>query len=68
MPRKRRSPLRGPLLTLVLMLGSAAAVVKVGEHLDKLQKSPEPNVAAAAASASAAENPGRQTASATIGG
>jgi hypothetical protein len=68
MSRKRPSPLRGPMLTLALMLGSAGAVVAVGEHLDTLQKALEPTVAAAASGASAGENPDRQTAGAMIGG
>jgi hypothetical protein len=68
MSRKRRSPFRGPILTVVLMLGSAGVVVAVGEHLDTLQRAAEPAVAAAAASASAGENTDRQTAGAMIGG
>jgi hypothetical protein len=68
MSRKRRSPLRGPMLTLVLMLGSAGVVVAVGEHLDTIHKAPEASVAAAAAGASAGENSGRQNAGAMIGG
>jgi GNAT superfamily N-acetyltransferase len=56
------------MLTLALMLGSAGAVVAVGEHLDTLQKAQEPTVATAASGASAGENPDRQTAGAMIGG
>jgi len=68
MSRKRKSPFRGPMLTFALMLGSAAVVVTVGEHLDTLQKAPEPTVAAPPAGASAAESPAPQTTGAMIGG
>jgi hypothetical protein len=68
MSRKRRSPLRGPVLTMALMLGSAGVVVAVGEHLDTLRKALEPTMAAAAAGASAGQGPDRHNAGAMIGG
>lgn len=52
MARKRRSPLRGPLLTLALMLGSAAAVVAVADAIDARQKAPEATASSAAANGS----------------
>jgi hypothetical protein len=36
---KRRSPVKGPLLTFALMLGSVAAVTAVAHILDSRQKS-----------------------------
>ena len=53
MASKRRSPIRGPLLTLALMLGSVAAVVAIADAIDARQKTAEPTVAVAPADASA---------------
>jgi hypothetical protein len=51
MERKRPNPLRGPLLTLALMLVSVAAVVAVADAIDAREKAQVPTAAVAAANA-----------------
>jgi hypothetical protein len=46
MASKRPNPLRGPLLTLALMLGSVALVVAVATFVDAHAKPPHSTVAA----------------------
>jgi hypothetical protein len=54
--KARRSPVKGPLLTLALMIGSVAAVVAISRYVDSHpdQKPAEQTVAASANSSSAA--------------
>jgi len=47
MASKRPNPLRGPLLTLALMLGSIGFVVAVATFVDAHAKPPHSTVAAA---------------------
>jgi hypothetical protein len=51
--KARRSPVKGPLLTLALMIGSVAAVVAISRYVDSHpnQKPAEQTVAASANSA-----------------
>jgi Tfp pilus assembly protein PilW len=46
MQAKRRSPVRGPLLTLALMIGSVVAVGAIEHYLDVRQKAAEQTVSA----------------------
>ena len=55
MERKRRSPLRGPLVTLALMVGSVAAVVAVANAIDARQKAPQATASAPGANGSAGQ-------------
>ncbi|HEX4585898.1 MAG TPA: hypothetical protein VH183_13805 [Burkholderiaceae bacterium] len=54
--RAKRNPVRGPLLTFALMIGSVAAVVVISRYVDShpSQKPAEQTVAASANSASPA--------------
>jgi Tfp pilus assembly protein PilW len=53
--KAKRSPVKGPLLTFALMLGSVAVVVVISRYFDSHQKTaqPEQTVAASANGASA---------------
>jgi hypothetical protein len=56
--KAKRSPVRGPLLTFALMLGSVAAVVAISRYVDSHpdQKPAEQTVAASANSGSPASS------------
>jgi hypothetical protein len=56
MASKRPNPLRGPLLTLALMLGSVGLVVAVATFVDTQPKAPQPTVAATSANATAGQS------------
>jgi hypothetical protein len=68
MAHKRRSPLRGPILTMVLMLASAGAVVAVGDRIDTRRNTQEPTASAVASNASAGQESRRQATGAMLGG
>jgi hypothetical protein len=55
--KARRSPVKGPLLTFALMLGSIAAVVAISRYVDSHpeQKPVDQTVAASANTGSAAD-------------
>jgi len=49
---KRRNPIKGPLITFALMLGSIAAVTAVAHIIDSRQKAEQASVTAVASDAS----------------
>ncbi len=59
MTHKRRSPLRGPMLTVALMLVSVGVVVAIGDRTDARLNNQEPAVAATPSHASAGQDAGR---------
>ncbi|HUD24685.1 MAG TPA: hypothetical protein VMQ45_03310 [Burkholderiaceae bacterium] len=59
MKAKRRSPVRGPLLTFALMIGSVGLVVAAARYLDSHQNAAGPTVAASASTDASRPNTGQ---------
>ncbi|TMH76926.1 MAG: hypothetical protein E6H52_05395 [Betaproteobacteria bacterium] len=58
--KPRRSPVKGPLLTFALMLGSVAVVVVISRYFDSHQKTAQPEQTAAASASGGSASGTRQ--------